>query len=116
MAIIKQYVNLPSGITAHEGMWRDVRVPPNADVVAGDRTDWWIDPDPGNTDITYIPQTKRAKMTAAEASIDVPSGMFVNRANFPHVGGDKYIVKVAKKMFLFVSSPDAEITPKVSVR
>lgn len=99
MAIIKQYVNLPTGITTHEGMWRDVSVPPNADVTAGDRTDWWIDPDgAGNTDITYIPPTKRARMHAAERSIDVATGAFWNRAYFPHVGGDKYIIKAAKKV------------------
>jgi hypothetical protein len=97
MAIIKQYVNLPSGVTTNEGLWRDVRVPPNADVAAGDRTDWWVEPDPGNTDITYINPTKRANMTNAERAI-AASGFFENRVNFPHVGGDKYIVKAAKKV------------------
>lgn len=98
MPPIKQYVNLPAGATSAEGPSRDLRVTPNSvpNVGPGDKIEWWIEPAAGNVDSQYIPRPSRAKLRFAETALG-GSGAFENQIKLPHVGGDKYVVKVAKK-------------------
>lgn len=112
MPVIKQYVNLPTGVTAHHGVWRDMRIGaaniPN--VTPADRVDWWVETvGATNVPIEYIPTATRstppgaarpigAKMRDPETGIHAASGQFRNRITFPHVGGDQYVVKAAKKV------------------
>ena len=98
MPTIKQYVNLPSGTTNIHGQTRDLRVTPNSvpNVGPGDRVEWWIEPDAGNTSVTFLSLAQRAKLLHPETTL-AATGAFENQVSFPHVGGDKFVVKVAKK-------------------
>jgi hypothetical protein len=98
MAEVKQYVNRPSGGgTNDQGEIRRFRINPNTvpNVGAGDRVEWWIEADAGNTPIEYIPPNRRARLQRSEGPIQ--SGTFRNRLSLPPVGGDKYTVNVSKK-------------------
>jgi hypothetical protein len=94
---IKQYVNLPSGTTNVYGPRRDLRVTPDSvpNVGPGDRVEWWIEPDAGNTDETYLSLAQRAKLRRAQTTLSRRA--FQNRLTLPHVGGDKFVVKAAKR-------------------
>ena len=99
MAIIKQYVNLPTGVTNYQGPIRELKLQPNTipNVSAGDRVEWWVEPvGANNTDEIYLSQASRAHMLNSETVIS-PSGFFENNVILPHVGGDKFVVKAAKK-------------------
>ncbi len=99
MAIIKQYVNLPSGVTNIHGTTRTLKLRPNniPNVGNGDRVEWWVEPGwATNTDEIYLSQAQRARVRNAETVIQ-PSGFFENEVIFPHVGGDRWVVKAAKK-------------------
>jgi hypothetical protein len=79
-------------------------------VTPADRVDWWVETvGTTNVPIEYIPTATRstppgaarpigAKVQHAETAIHAPSGKFRNRITFPHVGGDQYVVKAAKKV------------------
>jgi hypothetical protein len=64
MATIKQYVNLPTGGASTEGPERNLLVGASSvpHVGPGDRVEWWIEPDPGNTDVGYLSLAGRAKL------------------------------------------------------
>ncbi|CAM2010074.1 hypothetical protein [Acanthopleuribacter pedis] len=99
MAIIKQYVNLPSGVTNIHGTTRTLKLRPNniPNVGNGDRVEWWVEPGwATNTDEIYLSLTQRARMRNAETVI-AASGSFENEVILPHVGGDRWVVKAAKK-------------------
>jgi hypothetical protein len=97
MAIIKQYVNLPSGTTNIHGRTRDLRLTPSSvpNVGPGDRVEWWIEPDPGNTNVSYLSLAQRASLRSPQTGLS-GSGAFENQLTLPHVGGDKYKVRVSK--------------------
>jgi hypothetical protein len=96
----KQYVNLPTSAPNPErGETRNLQVTPNTvpNVNAGDLLEWWIEPNPGNTDPIYLSPAQRPRLQFNETSISAASGKFENTVTFPPAGGDKFIVKVAKK-------------------
>lgn len=113
MAVIKQYVNLPSGVTTHQGPTRQLRVAPNnvPAVAPGDRAEWWVEPDgTSNTNIFFIPPATRnptspsgiagARVTNTQTTLTTTGANrnhFVNTINLPHVGGDNYVVKVSRR-------------------
>lgn len=99
MPTIKQYVNLPSGVTNIHGPTRDLKLQPNTipNVSPGDRVEWWVDPvGANNTDQQYLSLAARAHLNQSETVIS-PSNFFENTLTLPHVGGDKYEVKASKK-------------------
>lgn len=99
MPIIKQYVNLPTGVTNINGPTREMKLQPNTipNVSAGDRVEWWVEPVGGNNvDEQYLSLAARAHMQHAETVI-APSSFFENNLILPHVGGDQYVVKASKK-------------------
>ncbi|CAM2070541.1 hypothetical protein SCOR_34520 [Sulfidibacter corallicola] len=99
MAVIKQYVNLPSGVTNVHGNTRTLKLQPNniPNVSAGDRVEWWVEPiGANNTNEIYLSLTQRARVRHAE-TVRAASGFFENDVILPHVGGDKWVVKAAKK-------------------
>lgn len=96
----KQYVNLPASAPNPErGDTRKLQVTPNTvpNVNAGDRLEWWIEPNPSNTDPIYLSPAQRPRLQFNETAITVASGKFENTITFPPAGGDKFIVKVAKR-------------------
>jgi hypothetical protein len=96
----KQYVNLPASAPNPErGNTRKLQVTPNTvpNVSAGDRLEWWIEPNPGNTDQIYLSPANRPRLQFNETAITAASGKFENTITFPPAGGDKFIVKVAKR-------------------
>ncbi|MEP7126475.1 MAG: hypothetical protein ABJE95_36425 [Byssovorax sp.] len=99
MPPVKQYVNLPAGVS-NLGPSRALRVSPNQvpNVAPGDRVDWWIEPDPGNNDRKYQSTAERTAMLhGAQAGTTVGAQhYFDNTINFTHVGGDKYVVKASR--------------------
>ncbi|MCC6552292.1 MAG: hypothetical protein IT372_04620 [Polyangiaceae bacterium] len=112
MALIKQYVNLPSGVTNIHGATRQIRVQPTSVPNVGTgRAEWWVSPDgTSNTSILYIPPATRnpvspsgpagAKMTKTKTTLTATgadAGFFVNTLSFPQVGGDRYVVKVSRE-------------------
>lgn len=100
MAVIRQYVNLPTGVTNIHGNRRDLRAAPAniPNVGAGDTTEWWLEPVGGNNvDPQYVDPARRAKVTHATRPFNAGAGAFLNRLELPHVGGDQYLVKVSKQ-------------------
>ncbi len=96
----KQYVNLPASAPNPErGNTRKLQVTPNTvpNVSASDRLEWWIEPNPGNTDQIYLSPANRPRLQFNETAITAASGKFENTITFPPAGGDKFIVKVAKR-------------------
>ncbi|HVG58121.1 MAG TPA: hypothetical protein VNA24_06175 [Hyalangium sp.] len=96
----KQYVNLPASAPNPErGNTRKLQVTPNTvpNVNAGDVLEWWIEPNPANTDTIYLSPANRPRLQFNETPITAASGKFENTVTFPPSGGDKFIVKVAKK-------------------
>jgi len=100
MPPIKQYVNLPT-VVAHpeHGNTRTLQVTPNTvpNVNPGDQLEWWIEPNPANTDLIYLSPAQRPRLQFNETALTPASGKFENTLTFPPAGGDKFIVKVAKK-------------------
>ncbi|WP_342376808.1 hypothetical protein NVS55_36315 [Myxococcus stipitatus] len=95
----KQYVNLPSAAaTPERGETRTLRVTPNTvpNVNAGDKVEWWIEPNPGNTDRLYLSPAQRPRLQFNETALTAASGKFENTITFPPSGGDKFIIKAAK--------------------
>lgn len=113
MALIKQYVNLPSGTTNIHGSTRQIRVAPTdvPSVPAGAQSEWWVEPDGAtNVNLWYInPATRNpvspsgpagAKMRSTPrplTSSGANAGFFVNTLELPPVGGDNYVVKVSRR-------------------
>jgi hypothetical protein len=96
----KQYVNLPSAAaTPERGNTRSLQVTPNTvpNVNPGDRLEWWIEPNPANTDPIYLSPAQRPRLQFNETAITAASNKFENTITFPPAGGDKFIVKVAKR-------------------
>ena len=54
---------------------------------------WVLESDPGNTDLRYLPTAKRAKLKSDHSTSDQQAWAH-NTLTLPHVGGDKYKVKV----------------------
>lgn len=98
MAIIKQFVNLPTGVTSHEGNRRALFAEPVSvpSVQPSDTVEWWIEPGGSNTDIVYITPASRARLQFPTTLITAATGRFHNRIDLPHVGGDEYVVKCSK--------------------
>src|SRR4051794_19389778 len=96
----KQYVNLPTAAaTPERGNTRQLQVTPNTvpNVNPGDRLEWWIEPNPANTDPIYLSPAQRPHLQFNETAITAASNKFENTITFPPAGGDKFIVKVAKR-------------------
>src|SRR5689334_20017984 len=95
----KQYVNLPASAPNPErGDTRRLQITPNTvpNVNPGDRVEWWIEPNPGNTGIIYLSPANRPRLQFNETPITAASGKFENTITFPPSGGDKFIIKAAK--------------------
>lgn len=94
--MIKQYVNLPTNNKKHYG--RSVSLTATAADVGPDKvrvTEWWIEPDAGNTDIKYLPARERCRLARAKVSNEKTK--FKNTVQLPYVGGDKYKILCSKK-------------------
>jgi hypothetical protein len=95
----KQYVNLPSvAANPERGETRRLQITPNTvpNVNAGDRVEWWIEPNPGNTDSIYLSPASRPRLQFNETPITAASGKFENTITFPPSGGDIFTIKAAK--------------------
>lgn len=109
MAIIRQYVNLPAGLTTqygpNSGSIRTLRVEPDdrGAVRPTDRAEWWCEPaGANNTDVAYIrgnrrisPREGSTRLTALTGT--TTTGFFQAQVTFPWVGGDQYRVKVCRQ-------------------
>jgi len=99
MPPIKQYVNLPTGVTNSQGNTRQLRVTPNTvpNIAPGDSVEWWVEPQGGNMDTQFIRPNVRPAQMMQHSITALSAGNFNNRITFPQVGGDQYIVNVSKR-------------------
>lgn len=89
--MIKQYVNLTYDAEKRHGRTVTYRV--SATPSLGRRVKWILEADPSNTDLKYLSQKERARFQKDE-TVEDRQGYFRNTLFLPHVGGDKYKVKV----------------------
>ena len=94
---IKVYVNLPRDPDENHGNWFDLEV--EADSLSGEdvaRAEWWVEPSGGNNqDEKYLSNAQRARLRFPVTRNR--NDRFRNRLRLPHVGGDKYVAKCAKR-------------------
>jgi hypothetical protein len=96
MATIKQYVNLPRKPKDHHGARVTIQV--EAAQLGKKKvgtSQWWVEPDGGNTDLKYLSKGQRAQV--ANQYVRNVGDKFRNTLVLPHVGGDKHKAKCAKK-------------------
>lgn len=97
-----QFVNLPYDESQHAGnklilRAKLVRVKGKEVPIAPGRTVVWVlEPDGGNTDTKFLAKNQRARLERTESTSN-PQGIAENVLWLPHVGGDKYKVKVHRK-------------------
>jgi hypothetical protein len=94
----KHYVNLPfDKARKHKDRGRQVPLVATP-AQLGDKvgvSEWWVEPVGKNTDTKYLSASARALLLRPFAT--PRGGKFFNHLVLPHVGGDKYVVKCAKK-------------------
>jgi hypothetical protein len=92
---IKQYVNLPYDCQKRHG--NEVKYKALTSKGKGKkRLKWFLKPDPGNTPEKYLAKDQRAHFKDEVTEVD-PNGWASNTLYLPHVGGDKYEVRICRE-------------------
>jgi hypothetical protein len=93
----KQYVNLLKDAAKHHGAQVTLEVKAsNLGPKKVGETDWWVEPVGGaNTDPKYLGAGERTRLLLN--TVRNKNDAFRNTLHLPHVGGDKYKVRCAKK-------------------
>ncbi len=93
---IKQYVNLPNDQARHYGRSVSLKVTTRKLGSRRGQADWWVEPVGGNNvDSKYLSSPRRAHTLHRYTPCN--NGKSRNVLKLPHAGGDKYVVKCAKR-------------------